>query len=49
VARLVPAVADAPQLDVAAAIAAMIAFQEHEGPTLGEGISLGDLIAEGRR
>jgi prevent-host-death family protein len=49
VARLVPAVAATPRPDVAAAIAAMAAFQEQEGPTLGGKITLRDLIDEGRR
>jgi prevent-host-death family protein len=49
VARLVPAVASTPRPDVAAAIAAMAAFQEQEGPTLGGKITLRDLIDEGRR
>ena len=48
VARLVPAVASTPRPDVAAAIAAMIQFQEQEGPTLGDKITIRDLIDEGR-
>jgi prevent-host-death family protein len=49
VARLVPAVATSPRPDAAAAIAAMIAFQEQEGPTLGGKLTIRDLIDEGRR
>jgi prevent-host-death family protein len=48
VARLVPAVASTPRPDVAAAIEAMIEFQEEEGPTLGGKITIRDLIEEGR-
>ncbi len=48
VARLVPAVASTPRPDVAAAIAAMIQFQEQEGPALGGKITIRDLIDEGR-
>ncbi len=48
VARLVPAVASTPRPDVASAIAAMIQFQEQEGPTLGGKITIRDLIDEGR-
>jgi prevent-host-death family protein len=49
VARLVPAVATTPRPEVAAIIAAMRAFQEEEGPTLGGKITIRDLIDEGRR
>jgi prevent-host-death family protein len=49
VARLVPAVSSAPRPDVAAAIAAMTEFQEHEAPALGGKITIRDLIDEGRR
>jgi prevent-host-death family protein len=49
VARLVPAVITTPPLDVAAAIAAMTQFQEHEGSTLGGKLTVRDLIDEGRR
>jgi prevent-host-death family protein len=49
VARLVPAVASTPRPDVAATIAAMTAFQDEEGPTLGGKITIRDLIDEGRR
>ena len=49
VARLVPAVAGTPRPDVAATIAAMVQFQEQEGPTLGGKITIRDLIDEGRR
>jgi len=49
VARLVPAVVTTTCPDAAAAIAAMIAFQEQEGPTLGGKITIRDLIDEGRR
>ncbi len=48
VARLVPAVASTSRPDVADAIAAMIQFQEEEGPTLGGKITIRDLIDEGR-
>jgi antitoxin (DNA-binding transcriptional repressor) of toxin-antitoxin stability system len=48
VARLVLA-ASTPRPDAVAAIAAMVAFQEHEGPTLGGKIRIRDLIDEGRR
>jgi prevent-host-death family protein len=49
VARLVPAVAGKPRPDVAATIAAMTAFQEQEGPTLGRKVTIRDLIDDGRR
>jgi prevent-host-death family protein len=49
VARLVPAVITKPRPDVAAAIAAMIEFQEKEGPTLGGKLTIRDLMDEGRR
>lgn len=49
VARLVPAVASTPRPDVVAAIAAMQTFQEEEGPTLGDRLTIRDLIDEGRR
>jgi prevent-host-death family protein len=49
VARLVPAAPAPPRPDVAAAIAGMAAFQEHEAPTLGGKLSIRDLIDEGRR
>jgi prevent-host-death family protein len=49
VARLVPAVIGTPRHDVAAVIAAMAEFQEQEGPTLGDTLSIHDLINEGRR
>ncbi len=48
VARLVPAVASTPRPEIADTIAAMAAFQEQEGPTLGGKISIRDLIDEGR-
>ena len=49
VARLVPAVASTPRPDVVAAIAAMQTFQDEEGPTLGDKLTIRDLINEGRR
>jgi prevent-host-death family protein len=49
VARLVPAVASTPRPDVVAAIAAMQTFQDEEGPTLGDRLTIRDLIDEGRR
>ena len=50
VARLVPAaVATAPRPDVAEVIEAMRVFQEQEAPTLGDDLSIRDLINEGRR
>jgi prevent-host-death family protein len=49
VARLVPAAASTPRSDVAATIAAMQAFQEQEGPTLGGKITIRELIDEGQR
>ena len=49
VARLVPAVAVTSRAQIAATIAAMAAFQEEEAPSLGEKITIRDLIDEGRR
>ena len=49
VARLVPAISSTPRPDVAAAIAAMVQFQEQEAPTLGGKSTIRDLINEGRR
>ena len=49
VARLVPAVAAVSRAQIAATIAAMAAFQEQEAPSLGEKITIRDLIDEGRR
>ena len=49
IARLVPAMEATPLLAVADAIAAMEAFQEQEGPTLGGKITIRTLIDEGRR
>jgi prevent-host-death family protein len=49
VARLVPAEAGTPRPGVDAAIAAMAEFQEHERPTLGDQLTIRDLINEGRR
>ena len=46
VARLLSAVIGTPRPDVAAAMAE---FQEQEGPTLGDTLSIRDLINEGRR
>ena len=50
VARLVPAAAGTtPRPDVAEVIEAMRVFQEREAPTLGDDLSIRDLIDEGRR
>jgi prevent-host-death family protein len=49
VARLVPAVPIVVQPGVAELLEAMRTFQEQEAPTLGDGLSIRDLIDEGRR
>jgi prevent-host-death family protein len=49
IARLVPAAPTAARPEVAEVIEAMRTFQEKEGPTLGDDISIRDLINEGRR
>jgi prevent-host-death family protein len=49
VARLVPAVPTAPRPEIADVIEAMRLFQEQEAPTLGDDLSIRDLINEGRR
>ena len=49
VARLVPATATAPRPEIVEVIGAMRAFQEHEAPTLGDDLSIGELIDAGRR
>ncbi len=49
VARLVPATERTPRPDVTATLAAMKAFQDQEGPTLGGSLTIRDLINEGRR
>jgi prevent-host-death family protein len=49
VARLVPATSRAPRPDIAEVIEAMRNFQEQEAPTLGDDLSIRDLIDEGRR
>jgi prevent-host-death family protein len=49
VARLVPAVPVTAQPGVAELLEAMRAFQEQEAPTLGDDLSIRDLIDEGRR
>jgi prevent-host-death family protein len=49
IARLVPAAPTAPRPEIAEVIEAMRSFQEQEGPTLGNDLSIRDLINEGRR
>jgi len=49
VARLVPATPMAPRPDIAEVIEAMRTFQEQEAPTLGDDLSIRDLIDGGRR
>jgi prevent-host-death family protein len=49
VARLVSATLTAPQPEIVDVIEAMRAFQEQEAPTLGNDLSIRDLISEGRR
>ena len=49
VARLVPAAPMAARPEIAAVIEAMRTFQEQEAPTLGDDLSIRDLINEGRR
>jgi prevent-host-death family protein len=49
VARLVPAVPVAAQPGVTELLEAMRTFQEKEAPTLGDDLSVRDLIDEGRR
>ena len=49
IARLVPATLTAPQPEIVDVIEAMRAFQEQEAPTLGDDLSIRDLINEGRR
>ena len=49
VARLVPTMLTAPQPEIVDVIEAMRAFQEQEAPTLGDDLSIRDLISEGRR
>jgi prevent-host-death family protein len=49
VARLVPLMAARRRPEVMAAIDAMRAFQREEAPTLGDGLSIRELIDEGRR
>jgi prevent-host-death family protein len=49
VARLVPAVPTPAQPGVAEVLEAMRVFQEEEAPTLGDDLSVRDLINEGRR
>jgi prevent-host-death family protein len=48
IARLVPA-EPVKQTDVRAAVEAMKRFQQEHGPTLGPGLTIRDLIQEGRR
>ena len=49
VARLVPAIPTKPKADVKQVVEAMLAFRDREGPTLGEDLTIRDLIEEGRR
>jgi prevent-host-death family protein len=49
VARLVPATPTAALPEIAVVIEAMRVFQEQEAPTLGDDLSVRDLINEGRR
>ena len=48
VAMLVPPPAE-DKPDVKAVVKAMLEFRDKEGPTLGEGLTIRDLINEGRR
>jgi prevent-host-death family protein len=48
VAMLVPPPAESPR-DVKAVVKAMLALRDREGPTLGKGLTIRDLIEEGRR
>ena len=49
VASLVPATPIAPRPEIAEVIEAMRLFQESEAPTLGDDLSIRDLINKGRR
>jgi prevent-host-death family protein len=49
VARLVPVIPTKPKVDVKQVVEAMLAFRDREGPTLGEDLTIRDLIEEGRR
>jgi prevent-host-death family protein len=49
VARLVPAATIKTKPDARQVVEAMLAFRDREGPTLGEGLAIRDLIEEGRR
>jgi prevent-host-death family protein len=49
IARLVPVSPVDPRPEVESVIAAMVEFQEHEGPTLGGKLTIRELIEEGRR
>jgi len=49
IARLVPATPTAPRPEIAEVIEAMRTFQEQEAPTLGDDLSIRDLINDGRR
>jgi prevent-host-death family protein len=49
IARLVPATPSARRPEIAEVIEAMRTFQEQEAPTLGDDLSIRDLIEEGRR
>jgi len=49
VARLVPAAGETAMPDVRKAVEEMKRFREEHGPTLGPGLTVRDLIDEGRR
>jgi prevent-host-death family protein len=49
VAQLVPAASAKPKPDVKQAVEAMLAIRDREGPTLGNDLTIRDLIEEGRR
>jgi prevent-host-death family protein len=49
VAQLVPATSAKPKPDVKQAVEAMLAFRDRQGPILGKGLTIRDLIEDGRR
>ncbi len=49
IARLVPAAVEAAKPDVRKAVEDLKRFQREHGPTLGPGLTIRDLIEEGRR
>jgi prevent-host-death family protein len=49
IARLVPATPRAPRPEIVEVIEAMRTFQEQEAPSLGDNLSIRDVIDEGRR